>query len=65
MLSVKNNFNAVMRQINDAALSCGRNPEEITLIAVSKKKKSPLFWKESMQVRHIWEKITSRKLSEK
>ena len=43
MLSVKNNFNAVMRQINDAALSCGRNPEEITLIAVSKKKEIPVI----------------------
>ncbi len=43
MPSVKDNFNAVMKQVRDAAVSCGRNPDEITLIAVSKKKQIPVI----------------------
>ncbi|MBF0468167.1 MAG: YggS family pyridoxal phosphate-dependent enzyme [Desulfamplus sp.] len=35
---IKENFNSVKKQIAEAAQRCGRNPDEITLVAVSKKK---------------------------
>ena len=38
MLSIKDNFDHIQAQIDEAAVSCGRNPGDITLIAVSKRK---------------------------
>lgn len=37
-MSVKDNLAAVKKRIEDACSACGRNPEEITLVAVSKTK---------------------------
>jgi pyridoxal phosphate enzyme (YggS family) len=38
MSSVKNNLDRINRQINDTAVSCGRKPDTVQLIAVSKRK---------------------------
>jgi len=38
MPSIKNNFGEINKQIMDTAISCGRKPETIRLIAVSKRK---------------------------
>ncbi len=38
MSSIKNNLDKINKQIIEAAISCGRNPETIRLIAVSKRK---------------------------
>lgn len=35
---VKENYNNIRRQVEDTARKCGRNPDDITLIAVSKTK---------------------------
>lgn len=35
---VKENYKVIQQQVIDTAISCGRNPDEITLIAVSKTK---------------------------
>ena len=36
MEDIKKNLEAVSRKISDAAESCGRKPEEVLLVAVSK-----------------------------
>ncbi|MBI5326073.1 MAG: YggS family pyridoxal phosphate-dependent enzyme [Ignavibacteriae bacterium] len=33
---IKNNFVAIRKRVNDSAIKCGRNPAEITIVAVSK-----------------------------
>lgn len=38
MTTIRNNFDAIKKQINETALACGRDPESITLIGVSKRK---------------------------
>ena len=38
MLSIKQNIDQINKQIFDTAVSCGRKPEDIQLIAVTKKK---------------------------
>lgn len=40
MSSIKENIDNINKQIFDTAISCGRKPEDIQLIAVSKKKNS-------------------------
>ncbi len=43
MTSIQNNFQTILSQIHQAAKACGRNPEDITLVAVSKKKSVSLI----------------------
>lgn len=38
MPTIKNNFDKIQKKITDTALACGRHPDTIHLIAVSKKK---------------------------
>jgi len=44
MTPLGNNLDAVKKQINQAALSCGRDPESITLIGVSKRKSAQMVF---------------------
>jgi pyridoxal phosphate enzyme (YggS family) len=43
MRTIQNNFQTIVSRIHKTAKACGRNPEEITLVAVSKKKSVSLI----------------------
>lgn len=43
MKTIKSNLEGIQQQITETAVSCGRDPKDITLIAVSKKKSSDMI----------------------
>ena len=45
MTTIQDNIDAVKKQINETALACGRDPESITLIGVSKRKSADRVFK--------------------
>ena len=50
-MQIKNNIEQIQARVRQTAIGCGRNPEEINLIAVSKRKPESLI-KEAIEAGH-------------